>query len=297
MKNLNLQYLRTFMTVADLGSFSAAAVRQGLTQPAVSLQVRQLERALGVRLMERIGRRPRPTAAGTNLLGYARQIDAVVLAAIESTAHGAAAEPVRLGCGATACTYLLPGILGALHRRLPKLQFIVTTGNTREIAKAVEENLLDIALVTLPSPGGRALEVMPVLQDEFVLVAHPKMTLPGRPTAAKLSGVPMILFEPGGNTRRIVDDWFAAGGAAIRPSMSLGSVEAIKEMAREKLGCTILPRSSLLRAQDRRNLVVKSLSPRLHRELAIVVRRDKPLFSGLRATLDALKNLPHALRH
>ena len=78
MDRLNLDHLKTFADVVELGSFSAAADRLSLTQPAVSLQVRQLERRLGTMLIERVGRKARPTAAGTELLLHATRIDAAV---------------------------------------------------------------------------------------------------------------------------------------------------------------------------------------------------------------------------
>ena len=81
MKNLNLDYLDSFAVVIDCGSFSAAAERLQLTQPAVSLQVRQLERSLNATLIERVGRKARPTAAGVALLSHAQQINAAVMAA------------------------------------------------------------------------------------------------------------------------------------------------------------------------------------------------------------------------
>ena len=78
MRGLNLDALRTFAQVIELGSFSAAAERGGITQPAVSLQVRQLERRFGLKLVERVGRRAGPTAAGLELLTHIRAIDAAL---------------------------------------------------------------------------------------------------------------------------------------------------------------------------------------------------------------------------
>src|SRR5688500_9032028 len=114
MQGLNLDYLKAFVTVIEQGSFSAAAERLGLTQPAVSLQVRQLERKLNTTLTERVGRKVRPTAAGAELLGHAESIDAVVSAAIEAVTRHASGTigRVRLGTGATACIFLLPPLLG-----------------------------------------------------------------------------------------------------------------------------------------------------------------------------------------
>ncbi|MBR0799100.1 LysR family transcriptional regulator [Bradyrhizobium jicamae] len=290
MKNPNLDYLQTFMVVIERGSFSAAAERLQLSQPAVSLQVRQLERSLNATLIERVGRRARPTAAGVALLGHARQINGAVASAMEAVAHHTTgtAGRVRLGTGATACIFLLPPILKELRAALPSLEITVTTGNTAEIARAVEDNTIDIGLVTLPV-SGRSFEVTPVLDDEFVLIAPRDMALPARITPAVLSTRPMVLFEPGGNTRRTADEWLARGGVSPKPLMSLGSVEAIKEMVRAGLGCAILPGMAVSARPKQRDLVVRSLSPRLYRRLAVVIRRDKRLDLGLRKTLAALK--------
>ena len=292
MHSLNLDYLRTFLDVIEFGSFSAAAERLNLSQPAVSLQIRQLEKRLGVRLIERVGRKARPTAAGAALAGYAVQIDSLVSAALDGMAQHAKGTTgrVRLGTGATACIFLLPAILHELRHRFPTLEITVNTGNTAEIAKSVDENTIDIGLVTLPVTG-RMFEIIPVVDDEFVAIAFPATQLPQRLTAAALSKLPVLLFEPGGNTRRIVDDWFARSGVTLRPVMSLGSVEAIKEMVRAGLGCAVLPSMAVQSASDRDDLGIRSLSPKLYRRLAIIVRRDKPLNRGLAETLKALKNL------
>ena len=289
---LNLDYLRAFVEVIERGTFSAAAVRLGLTQPAVSVQVRQLEKQLGARLIERVGRTARPTAAGADLLTHAARIDAAVSAARDAMARHAsgALGRVRVGTGATACAYLLPALLRDVRRRLPTLEITVTTGNTVAIVKAIEENLIDVGLVTMPV-AGRTLEVTPVVTDEFVVVAPPRMELPARVTPAVLASRPMVLFEPGGHTRRIADEWFARTGVTITPMMSLGSVEAIKEMAAAGLTCAVLPGLAVRRPADRAGLVVRSLTPRLYRRLAVVVRKDKPLRHGLGEMVRALKGL------
>lgn len=292
MRDLNLGHLRTFCDVIALGSFSAAAEKLNLSQPAVSLQIRQLERRMGVVLIERVGRRAKPTAAGTELLGHVGQIEAAVSVALDGMARHAtgAMGRVRLGTGATACIFLLPPILRDLRQRFPTLEITVSTGNTADIVKAVDENLIDVGLVSLPV-SGRILEITPVLDDEFVVIAPPEMALPARVTAAALSGLPVLLFEPGGNTRRIADEWFARGGVSLKPVMSLGSVEAIKELVGAGLGCAVLPGMAVRTAKDRGALVVRPLSPRLHRKLAVVIRRDKPLHRGLREIVKALKAL------
>jgi DNA-binding transcriptional LysR family regulator len=292
MRGLNLDYLRSFVAVTELGSFSAAADRLELTQPAVSLQVRQLERRLGAPLVERVGRKARPTAAGAALLEHAPRIDAAVAAALEAVARHATGTlgRVRLGTGATACIFLLPPILRALRRRFPDLEITVSTGNTGDIVKAIDDNLLDVGLVTLPV-AGRMLEATPVLEEEFLAIAPPGTDLPARVTAASLAAHPLLLFEPGAHTRRLADAWFARAGVAAKPVMSLGSVEALKELVAAGLGCAILPSLALRKERARGPLLVRPLAPRLHRRLAVVLRRDKRLHRGLKETVAALKSL------
>lgn len=296
MRGLNLDHVSAFTEVVRLGSFSAAASHLNLTQPAISQQIGQLEKRLGVRLLERVGRRATPTAAGSELLDHAARIDGAVASLLEGLARFTSGEVgrVRLGTGATAAIFRLPPMLRSLRRKLPELEITIATGNTSDVVKAVQDNTLDIGLVTLPA-GGRGLEVAPVLDDEFVAVtARDGVALPQRVTPAVMASRPVIMFEPGGQTRVIADQWFFNGGVELKPKMALGSVEAIKRLVEAGLGCAILPAVAVREAGDRANLVVRPLSPRLYRKLAIVIRRDKVLHLGLRETIRALKGLAKA---
>ena len=289
-RSLNLDQLRAFGLVVETGSFSAAAERLGLTQPAVSLQVRQLERRLAVRLVERVGRRARATAAGSELLRHAQHIDAAVENAIEALADHASAVAgrVRLGTGATACLHLLPPLLRALREQYPALSVVVSTGNTDDCVRKVEENSIDLALVTLPATG-RSLEVTPVLDDEFVAIGRADLApLKARVGPADLAPLPLVLFEPAANTRRLVDRWFAAEGLQPQPVMELGSVEAMKEMVAAGLGYAIVPGMAMRGRGAHPELKISRLVPPLSRSLAIVLRRDKPVGKGLRVVLDAI---------
>ncbi|AKM29694.1 LysR family transcriptional regulator [Pandoraea faecigallinarum] len=293
MRRLNLDQLHTFSEVIDAGSFSAAAARLDLSQPAVSLQVRQLEQRLNVRLIERVGKRLKPTSAGQSLLEHARRIDAAVedtMQALTSHARGVAGE-VAIGTGATACIHLLPPMLRAMRKRYPSLDIRVSTGNTDDVVSAVTENRLDIGLVTLPA-AGRSLHVKPVLRDDFVAIAPAG----DREWAQELSphalaAAPMVAFEAGSSTRLLIDEWFLQAGLRVRPVMALGSIEAIKEMVAAGLGYGIVPRMSVNAVHCRRGLRISALTPALSRTLAIVVRKDKPLTPGLRKVLSALEAL------
>jgi DNA-binding transcriptional LysR family regulator len=290
MRRLSLDHLQTFAHVVELGSFSAAAQRLKLSQPAISLQMRQLEGRLGVRLIDRVGRRASATAAGEELLTHARRIEGIVTATLEAMKRHSkgTAGRVRLGTGATACIYFLPPILRALRNRFPELDIVVSTGNTSAVLKSIEENTIDLGLVTLPAPG-RMFDVRGILDDEFVAIGPTAaIELPGRVTPLELAKLPLVLYESGANTRLVLDQWALRAGVSLKPVMELASVEAIKEVVGAGLGCGVVPRMALRRSSSRPSAIVRSLSPKLHRKLAVVLRRDKPLGRALREVVGAI---------
>src|SRR5277367_997837 len=132
MRNLNLDQLRALIEVVELGSFTKAAKRLYLTQPAISQQIRELENRCGVQLVERIGKRALATPAGGELITHGRRIIAdaeQALAAIRHHKEGAVGR-VRLGAGPTALAYLLPSVLRQLRDAHPNIKILVTTGTT-----------------------------------------------------------------------------------------------------------------------------------------------------------------------
>jgi len=253
MADLNLTQLQTFVQVVATGSFSAAADRLGLSQPAVSLQIRQLERRLGLKLLERLGRSLKPTTAGAILLDHAERIQGSVDQALQALAsHGEAITGrVAIGTGATACIHLLPPLLGQLRQRFPQLDVRVSTGNTLDVLRAVEDNRLDLGLAETP----------------------------------------LLAFETGSSTRLLIDDWFRRAGQPSRPVMELGSIEALKELVAAGLGYSLVPGIAVATAHHRRGLRVQPLAPSLPRTLALVLRRDKPLSRALQQVLEALRQL------
>ena len=291
MTTLNLGNLATFRLVIQRGSFSAAADILGLSQPAVSLQVRQLEQFLRTRLVERTGRGIKATAAGLALLEHGNRIEQVVEEAIRSVSEFSheISGTITLGTGATACIHLLPPLLQQLREEHPLLRVGVTTGNTLEVVRAVEENRLDIGLVTLPA-SGRALEVMPILDEEFVLIiSRVQDEEIAQFTPQILHALPLIAFESGSGTRDLIDGWFNSCDLEVCPVMQLGSIEAIKRMVRAGLGYSIVPRMAVENVADREGLSVRSLNPVLHRQLGIVMRQDKILSKGISEVIRLLR--------
>ena len=284
-----LRQLRTFVAAAERGSITEAARALHLTQPAASQQLRELERVLGTKLLERAEGRMIPTAAGAALLAPARRtlLAGEEVAAVALAWHDGAAGRVRLGSGATACIYLLPPVLAAARRAMPGLEIVVATGNTPEILRRVEEGSLDLGLVTLPRRIGRSLSRTTLCRDSLAALVPDGRAGDGPLSPADLTAMPLILYEAGGDTRGIVDGWFARAGLSPKPIMELGSVEAIKVLVASGLGASVLPVMAL--HGEMPGAHVRPLRPTVARELGIVMRQDKLLDRGLRILLEALR--------
>lgn len=287
-----LRQLRAYLAIVEAGSVSLAARSLGLTQPALSQQLRELERLLGLRLLDRAGGRSLPTAAGQALLGPARQaIEAAEAVSAAAARHrGGLAGRVRLGTGASACIHLLPPVLAAVKRAHPGLEIVVATGNSAEMVRRVEEGAMDLALVTLPAGGSRALQVTRLRADpQLALLPEAMAPAAAALRPAELARLPLILYESGGTSRRLVDAWFARAGLAPRPLMELGSVEAIKGLVAGGLGASVVPSLAVPVAPP--GTVLRPLRPALPRELGLVLRREKIREHGLRVLLEGLQAL------
>jgi len=294
MATLNLDHLATFRLVISRGSFSGAAEVLGLSQPAVSLQIRQLEQTLKVRLIERTSRGVRPTTAGLTLAEHCMKIDAVVSGAVEAVSlhSDEITGTVTVGTGATACIHLLPPLLQQLRQIHPLLKVDVRTGNTSDIVRGVEENRIDIGLVTLPA-AGKCLSVSPLGTDEFVVIMEKdtseQSAKPLSPDA--LLPLPLIVFEPGSGTRSLIGGWFSDAGHTVSPVMELGSIEAIKRMVHAGLGYSIVPRMSVASLEERQGLSLYSVTPSLHRTLGTVMREDRIVSRGISEVLNRLSKI------
>ncbi len=285
-----LRQLRTFLAVVEAGSVSAAARLLNFTQPAASQQLRELEPALSVRLLDRAGGKVIPTAAGQALLDPARRAQAAAEDAITATAEHRRGDTgrVRLGTGATACIFLMPPVLAAVKRAMPGLAVTVVIGNTADVLVRLEAGDLDVALVTMPVPASRALSTTRLLSDPLLALLPDALAPPGAAvTAAQLGAMPLILYESGGNSRAITDAWFRRAGITPRPIMEMGSAEAIKHLVGAGLGATVL--TSLALRSPVPGAVTRKLRPAASRDLGIALRREKVRDRGLRLFLAELE--------
>ncbi len=291
----SLNQLNSLRHVARLGGFSRAAAELGLTQPAVSLQIRQLEESYGVPLLERIGKRAHATPAGALLLEHAERAFAELELAAqrlrEQTRQLTGA--LRLGASATAMIYLLPPALGAFRARHPNVQMRVVTGNTPEMVSAVIANDLDLAIVT-GKPANRALACETFYRDRLVAIAPAggyDAVGPGPLGPSKIALHPLVLYEQGGLIRRAIDRWFKAGGAHPASLLEIGSAEALKRMVVAGLGLSITSAISIAGEVESGILREIPLEPDLERTLTLIWRKDRSANPVLAAAREGLAEL------
>jgi DNA-binding transcriptional LysR family regulator len=323
--DLQVAHLRTLQAIARHGSFSRAAQSLNLTQPAVSMQVRHLEQALGLPLLERVGKRAFPTRAGQVLLTHADRGLRELEAGIERVQQlrGVVAGRVRLGTSASISIYLLPPALRRFRARYPETEVVIVTGNAAEITRAVVANTLDVGIVSLPVRD-RELVVSPFFRDELVAIAPTEwgastgpLPPPGRSVAPRrrrggsgarpsqrrpkvidapaLAGHPLILFEAGATLRRLIDGWFHRAGVAPRSPMELGNTEAIKKLVEAGLGLSVTSWFSVKSEVREGTLRAIRLTPSLERQIGLVRRRDKPRTPALEAFVAGLEDLRRSL--
>ena len=294
MRRLNLDQLSTLVKVVQWGSFSAAARELNLTQPAVSLQVRELEERLGVQLVERLGKRAYATAAGAELIEHARRIEREADEATDAMRRRrqGGLSRVRIGTGAAILTYLLPPVLRTLRREHPNVELVITTGTADEMALQVAQNDVDVGLVMLPV-GDRTLNVTIVREDPMLAVLPPsEHRAPPVLDAATLNRYPLIFDPTGTKMHEIARDWFRAAGIEPRAAMELGHF-AIRNIVSSGLGASILAVESLLGEASDAPVVLRPLRPALARTLAVIRRRDKsddPALAQVQEALLALRD-------
>lgn len=291
---MNLTQLQTFCRVAETQNFTRAAELLGMTQPAVTQQVRALEEEIGQALFDRIGRSVQLTQAGELLYGYARRITGLVGEARSALLdlQGSGRGRLRLGAGLMLSIFMLPALLRPYRAAHPGVEITVSTGSTREVMHLLLSGEVDLAVVTGADPDDR-LVIARLYDDEMVLVAHP-----GHPYAQKrvidpgeLRGEPFIFFEQGSGYRSFLEDFFRREGITPRILMDLDSIEAMKRMAEIGLGVTMVPKLSVQAEIDRGSLVPIQLKgvPPLTRATVVAYRRGRYLSGPMRAFLEVLE--------
>ena len=243
--------LRVFRIVAEELSFTRAAERLFLTQPAVTSQVKNLEEEIGLRLFDRTGQRIALTEAGRVLNSYVRRIAALCadaerdLAALKGETRGRLA----LGASTTIAQYLLPRLAAEFLAAFPAIQLSITSGNTSEIVAALAEGRIALGIIEGP-PGRADVKCEPFIEDEIVLVTTPAHEFAAGVALDRdaLKHVPIILREHGSGTREVVEDTLRAAGLDPRTlhiALALDSTESIKSAIAAGLGVGFVSRWAL----------------------------------------------------
>jgi DNA-binding transcriptional LysR family regulator len=279
---VELRDLRYFRAIAAARHMTRAAEQLGVTQPALSAMLKKLESELGAPLLHRTGRGVEPTEAGHAFLAFA---DEAVLAADAGAKAvreiaGLQRGSIRIGGGATATAYILPGVVSEIRRRHPGLTFYIREAGSSAVVASVLSGELDLGIVTLPvkTPGAGDLLTIPLVDDELRLIVPPGHRLapaPGRKSPGTfrwkdLAGAPFVAFEAGTAVRAIVDQAAADAGVTLDVVMELRSIESIQRMVAAGIGVGLVSRFAL-EATDG----MTCRDGKVARKLAIVRRRDR----------------------
>jgi len=244
---VNLNHLFLFRAVAEAGGFSRAAERIHISQPAISMQVGELEAQLGLTLFHRLGRGVKLTAAGQLLLGYAQRLGALAVEAERAMAEvrGLCRGRLAIGASTTIGVYLLPNLLGEYRRRYPDIDLQLDIANTEDIERRLADGTLDAGLTEGLPPNSDELEAVIFLRDQLVPIArpdHPRLKADSKALSLRqLCAEPMIVREAGSGTREVIERALAKRGEKLqRTTMVLGNTEAIKRAVAAGLGVAIV---------------------------------------------------------
>jgi LysR family transcriptional activator of glutamate synthase operon len=278
---MDLQQLRVFREAARSGGFTRASEELHLSQSTISLHMKRLEEELGNPLFLRTRRRVYLNEAGEVLLEYAERILQEVKNAEMAVRELGRMErgTIRLGSGATTVTYRLPKILAAYQRKYPQVELIVTTDSSENLANAVHQQKLDVAVVMLPVQPSYSIEILPLLHEEMVFVIgnnHPsarkKMIEP-----REISELSLISYFRGSAMQGALDRAFAAMRVTPRITMEMENIEAIKALVRAGLGAGILPSCSVAGTQGANLHELRVRNFPIKRELALALPRASVL--------------------
>jgi DNA-binding transcriptional LysR family regulator len=247
---MEIRQLRALAAIAETHTFTAAAQRVHVTQAAISMLIRQLEHELGLPIFVRTPRRCVLTEAGERLLERAQRILREHDAAIAEMSELTGATHGRLRFGSASATFSsdpLPQILKELHSAHPHADVSITSGTSESLVSQLVSGDLDIAFVSLPVEA-RGVQTELLLRDELIAIAPPEHRLARQRvvSAYTLAAERLILGERGGNTRRLIDEFFARAGLRPRVVMEMSRVNSIKRMVTEGMGVGIVPFQSSL---------------------------------------------------
>jgi len=295
---LNLHQLATFQVVAKHCSFVRAAEELHFSQPAVSAQIRHLEKSLGVKLFDQIGRKTHLTQAGEELFLYSRKIFSVIdetleiMEALRSPYYGR----LDVGADTTVGSYVVPGLLGKFHQIYPQVEISLQVLNRLMLIDALMNNRIEMAVMGIV-PDDMPVEIEPLAYNTLVLVAAPTHRLAGIKNIPieELGREHFLLREPGSGTRAALEGALGDAGVPLHVSMEVGNNSAIKQGVAAGLGIALISQVALDMELETNRLVILDVEGfPIIRQWRLVHVKDK----YLSATAKAFKSflLQHADR-
>ncbi|MCG7900479.1 MAG: LysR family transcriptional regulator [Candidatus Thiodiazotropha lotti] len=289
---MDLLLMRSLVAIADTGSITEAADRIGLTQPALSRRLQQLEDYFGAELFSRGRKGVQLTEIGRLVENEAR----ILIARYDHLrdqvrAHqGLEGGTVRIGGGATAVSFLLPKAIASFQGSHPAVKFQLKEAGSNEVAEDVINGRLELGLVTMPVKN-RELKVWPLLTDRIVLVGpkqHP-LAKKRRISASALDGISFVGFEADTAVRQIIDATLRDAGVAMNVVMELRSIPAILRMVATTGNLAFVSQLGVDSLEDVAEIEVKDF--KVERELAVIARRGSTLSPAAQAFADLLRNV------
>jgi DNA-binding transcriptional LysR family regulator len=290
---MEFDQLRAMVEVARLRSFSRAADTLGLTQPAISAQIRIIEEETNYRLFDRLGRTVHLTQPGMVLLEYAQRILDLRRQAVQAV--GDLRRPsTRLSIGATEsiCLYVLPAMLKEFRGRYEDVAISIFRHNTGRVVRKLLEGVLDIGFISLPSDHPD-LRITPVLRDRWVVALPPDHPLASRTTIAldELVASPFILPEMG-HTRAVLDEMLLPFRRKLKIAFEASGIELIKRLVANGMGVTIISeRYAAEEAAAGTLKLVPLRGIRQQRSIGVAVRKDYTAPAGARALIAVAQKL------
>jgi DNA-binding transcriptional LysR family regulator len=278
---LDSRQVRAFCVLARTGSFTQAARELHLTQSGISHSMKSLERDVGCRLLDRLGKKIVLTQAGEQLLHHAKKILQEMENARESLAHLGkwGRGRLRLGASTTACQHLIPPVLREFKESFPEHAITIEPGDTPELVAAVLRQRIDLAL-SLEAESETQLEFHPLFTDElqFIVGAQHPWAQAQRVERTEIPRQNYILYGKHSVTFRLVEEYFRREQMVLNTVIELGSMEATKELVKLGLGVSILAPWIARKEIEEGSLVTLPLGRRkLQRRWGILHWRGKRL--------------------
>ena len=278
---MDVRGLQVFLSVAKHLNFTRAGEEVHLSQPSVSVRIRQLERDLGSKLFEQLGKRIALTEAGQLLLPYALR----VMAAMDDALHaidelkGLERGSLRIGASTTPGMYLIPRTIAQFKQQYPKIDVHLAVKDTRQIEEGVIRNEFDFGFVG-GHLAGDEVDVVTWIIDHLVLVVPSNHHLARKKSVkvADLRKERFILREPGSATRAAVVNHLQKSDLKVETIMEMENPESVKKAVQSGLGIAFISKFAVETELKAKTLVavrVKGLD--INRELKIVYRKDKHL--------------------